>query len=308
MSLDLINHKHTTVTTDAFGMMWWENPIINVVLNEHGDVHTNDFHQKKITGKCYSKHSSLKYNCTLETPRGNVYAQASFNALYARMVLGEKLETSRTLDLKNPKRGYKPDNVVFIKSGSKAWSKTFHESGTMTLQLEEVALPDPKQEIGLLYTHHKAVTSFTTEDGLVFTSLAEACNHQAIVSKGKSNAQVVLDHIKDYNLAEQIYFQEVKYVKTPYQNFIDVLNNNKGVVSYDEKERVVFDNLSSPVISTIVQIEGLSKLRNLETTLSQAKSIQAKVEQLLVKRQAYVAVLRELTNELKLGNTYESDA
>lgn len=32
MSLDLINHKLTTSTTDENGVIWWENPAVSVKI------------------------------------------------------------------------------------------------------------------------------------------------------------------------------------------------------------------------------------------------------------------------------------
>ena len=47
-------------------------------------------------------------------------------------------------------------------------------------------------------------------------------------------------------LAEQIFLQEVKYnKKQPYLNFVDVMNNNKGIVSNVQEEHCVFDKLDS---------------------------------------------------------------
>ena len=42
MSLDLINHKLTTSTTDKNGVIWWSNPAVLVKINSKGEVYDND--------------------------------------------------------------------------------------------------------------------------------------------------------------------------------------------------------------------------------------------------------------------------
>lgn len=74
-------------------------------------------------------------------------------------------------------------------------------------------------------------TTYITEDGAKFPTKELADWHQDKVSKGKGNAQIVRDFNGGWQLAEEIFLQEVHYnAGKPYENFIDVMNNNVGIL------------------------------------------------------------------------------
>lgn len=298
MSILLVDHKHTLQTQDAFGVTWWENPNLNITLNSLGEIHKNDLTNEKVEG-AVSSNGVRVYNAVIETPKGNEHFQASFNAIYARMVLGKRILPSYTIYLKNPKKGYLPANVD-IKPAPKQLKHVNGSNVQPVLQLQPQA---PETTSELFYTHHLAVEAHTTEDGAVFHNKDEAAEHQRYVAKGKSNAQVVLDHVTDYNLAEQIYFQEVKYSgKVPYLNFRDVMDNNAGMVSSVQKEHAIFDKVT-PVLLACLQKESIVEFRSLELPLAQAKIIQTKLEQFLKQREHFVTSIREVREAIK-GDCY----
>lgn len=267
MSLDLINHKLTTSTTDENGVITWSNPCVKDTINSKGEVFSK-------YGKKKPKGVSGCYSITLLGVKGG--APASFNSMFSRMVLGIKLQGS-TLKKKSDAVGYLPENMEVVpltETNLKRNQKVTHKQLTLTVNTPEieVKLNSNKQ----YYTLYEAKNEHTTEDGAVFPTKELAEWHQTKVTKGKGNAQVVLDYNGGYVLAEQIYLQEVVYNKAkPYTNFIDVLNNNQGIVSVVQEEHCKFDKLDNEHGLSAVQLNlfGLDKAINLSCTKVQAEKI-----------------------------------
>lgn len=149
---------------------------------------------------------------------------------------------------------YSEASAEWCKSGNKeAWilettqpigKKAEPKQTTLTVNTPKIEMkPNSNKQY---YTLYEAKNEHITEDGAIFPTKELAEWHQTNVSKGKGNAQVVLDYNGGFVLAEQIYFQEVVYNKAkPYLHFTDVLNNNKGVVSNVQEEHCKFDKLDS---------------------------------------------------------------
>ena len=234
MSLNLINHKHTTSTVDEKDVTWWSNPVINVTISEEGKVKYKDF------DKYVPLNKTGTYTIKLNINNKWVGWCSSFNSLFSRMVLGVRL-VSNTLKLKDPALGYTVSNVEVLPNTCKYNNITPNIVQETPKVIEEVHTQTQQ-----FYTLHEAKNEHITEDGAVFPTRELAEWHQTNVSKGKGNAQVVLDYNGGYILAEQIYLQEVVYNKAkPYTNFIDVLNNNKGIVSNVQEEHCKFDKLDN---------------------------------------------------------------
>ncbi len=278
MSLDLINHKLTTSTTDKNGVTTWSNPCVKDTINSKGEVFSK-FGKKKAKG------ASGLYCITLLGGKGGI--PASFNSIFSRMVLGIKLQGS-TLLKKSDDVGYLPENMevvplteINLKRNQKVWQHAKVHQEHLKVAQKQLSLETPEIEMKLnnnnqFYTLYEAKNEHTTEDGAVFPTKELAEWHQEKVSKGKGNAQVVLDYNGGYVLAEQIYLQEVVYNKAkPYTNFIDVLNNNKGVVSNVQEEHCKFDKLDNEHGLSPVQLNlfGLGKVINLPYTKLQAEKI-----------------------------------
>lgn len=234
MSLDLINHKLTTSTTDENGVTWWSNPVINVTLSEEGNVKHKD------SDKYVPLNKTGTYTIKLNINNKWVGWCGSFNSLFSRMVLGVRL-VNNTLKLKDPVLGYIVSNVEVLPNTCKYNRST------------QAVVKEPSKEVEYVsaqtqqfYTVYEAKNEHVTEDGAIFPTKELAEWHQTNVSKGKGNAQVVLDYNGGYVLAEQIYLQEVVYNKSkPYTNFKDVLDNNNGIVSVVQEEHCKFDKLDS---------------------------------------------------------------
>ena len=236
MSFDLIDHTLTTSTTDSKGVVTWSNPAVKDTINSKGEVFSK-YGKKKV------KMASGCYNMTLVGVKGS--CPASFNSMFSRMVLGIKLQ-GNTLKKKSNAVWYLPENMKVVpltETNLKRKQKVTHKQLTLNTNTQEFEMDaDNKQ----YYTLHKAKNEHITEDGAVFPTRELAEWHQNNVSKGKGNAQIVLDYNGGYILAEQIFLQEVKYnKKQPYVNFVDVMNNNKGIVSNVQEEHCVFDKLDS---------------------------------------------------------------
>ena len=237
MSLDLINHELTTATTDKKGVITWSNPAVKDTINSKGEVFSK-------FGKKKAKTASGCYSITIVGLKGS--SPTSFNSVFSRMVLGIKLQGG-TLKKKNKDVGYLPENMEVVpltETNLKRNQKVAQKQLTLPTNTTEieVKLNSNKQ----YYTLYEAKNEHITEDGAVFPTKELAEWHQNNVSKGKGNAQIVLDYNGGYVLAEQIFLQEVKYnKKQPYLNFVDVLNNNQGVVSVVQEEHCKFDKLDN---------------------------------------------------------------
>ena len=287
MSLDLINHKLTTSTTDENGIITWSNPVVKDTINSKGEVFS-------MYGKKKAKTVVGNYSITMYGLKGSY--PTSFNSIYSRMVLGIKLH-GNTLKKKSNEVGYLPENMEVV-SVAKTYltgktfktkdkvlhqqSKPIHKQQTTKqeiMKLENTVENTDTTDI-VFYTEYKAVNEHTTEDGAIFPTKELAQWHQEKVSKGKGNAQVVLDYNGGFVLAEQIYFQEVIYNKEkPYTNFVDVLNNNQGIVSNVQEEHYKFDKLEGNGLSALF-LYGLNDLNNLVcSTKTQAEKINTYVNQ-----------------------------
>jgi len=236
MSLDAIDHKLTTSTTDGSGITWWTNPNIDVKINSKGKVISLK------TGK-EKPHTNIGHCFRVMSGKISKSTQASFESLFCRVVLGKKLKGCSFSKL-DETQDYSEENYQIINNTS---NKVVSEGGILKVISEKDVVDFNANDLGKqYYTLYEAKNEHTTEDGAVFPTKELAEWHQEKVSKGKGNAQVVLDYNGGYVLAEQIYFQEVVYNKAkPYTNFIDVLKNNQGVVSNVQEEYCKFDKLDN---------------------------------------------------------------
>ena len=286
MSLDLINHKLTTSTTDSKGVTTWSNPAVNVNINSTGKVFKDG---KLHKGYFDHKNMQVRYYITLSDDICAAHNLVSFNSLFSRMVLGVKLG-GKTICLKDNKVGYTKDNVSFVgcrlgqklslnirpQTKSKAKQKTLQTTQEKATPMD-TTIQD--KEAKQYYTLYEAKNEHTTEDGAVFPTKELAEWHQTKVTKGKGNAQVVLDYNGGYVLAEQIYLQEVVYNKAkPYTNFIDVLNNNQGIVSVVQEEHCKFDKIEGEGFKMLGAFK-MGGVYNLITSKFKAVKIQEALEQ-----------------------------
>ena len=320
MSLDLINHKLTTSTTDESGVITWSNPAVDVKINSKGQV----FKYGEIyKGNTNSSRNGVYYSITYQC---NPKKQATipFSSLYSRMVLGVKLGT-KTIKLKDKSKGYLISNTDVVKViCNRKTGKTVdyinnsvlpkelkteesptlvntqqglienQEYDTVVLDLSKLSKEDATHyntvntpEIEMkpnsnkqYYTLYEAKNEHTTEDGAVFPTKELAEWHQTKVTKGKGNAQVVLDYNGGYVLAEQIYLQEVVYNKAkPYTNFVDVLNNNQGIVSVVQEEHYKFDKIEGGDFTLLVAFKEKSVKGFVCNTKTQAEKINSYLNQ-----------------------------
>lgn len=329
MSLDLINHKLTTSTTDKNGVIWWSNPAVLVKINSKGEVYDNN-------GNKVKPHNGIRKRYRIDMSNNGVCFKhpTSFKSLFSRIVLGVKLGGANTFVLKDTAKGFIENNVEIVSTGTlgkgvmksnlSKYNKVInlHKGGLTAKEISNVVgvtpvtirkwikeaegtdkqecqstynssfkatpkqlvLESTQEDVSMdinttnkqYYTLYEAKNEHTTEDGAVFPTKELAEWHQTKVTKGKGNAQVVLDYNGGYVLAEQIYLQEVVYNKAkPYTNFIDVLNNNQGIVSVVQEEHCKFDKLDNEHGLSTVQLNlfGLDKVINLPCTKVQAEKI-----------------------------------
>ena len=294
MSLDFINKSETVVEVVKGGVKVWSNPNISVSIDSLGRVFDED-------GKLLTKNKSNTYSVRINTGNKNIGWTASYTSLFSRIVLGIKL-SNRTLRLKDESKGWVEGNVDAVSIHGMGASGKVAETKIDINTLEKVAsekiisdnvdaTKDANNTSVVYYKVIDAKKEYVTEDGGVFPTKELAEWHQEKVSKGKGNAQVVLDYNGGWVLAEQIYLQEVVYrCPKPYKNFKDVMDNVSGVLNKSQKERCVFSNIDVGVLWT----HGLSHLEGLECSKVESETINAKLGDFISKYKTYTDSWDEL--------------
>lgn len=294
MSLDFINKSETAVEVVKDGVKVWSNPNISVSIDSLGRVFDED-------GKLLAKNKSNTYSVRINTGNKNIGWTASYTSLFSRIVLGIKL-SNRTLRLKDESKGWVEGNVDAVSihgvgaSGKVAETKidinTLEKLGSEKIISDNVNTSKYTDNTSdVYYKVIDAKKEYVTEDGGVFPTKELAEWHQEKVSKGKGNAQVVLDYNGGWVLAEQIYLQEVVYrCPKPYKNFKDVMDNVSGVLNKSQKERCVFSNIDVGILWT----HGLSHLEGLECSKVKAETINAKLEDFISNYKTYTDSWNEL--------------
>lgn len=294
MSLDFINKSETVVEVVKDGVKVWSNPNISVSIDSLGRVFDED-------GKVLAKNKSNTYSVRINTGNKNIGWTASYTSLFSRIVLGIKL-SNRTLRLKDESKGWVEDNVDAVSihgvGASGKVAKTIIDINTLKKLDSEKIISDnvdsSKATTNTSVVYYKVIDAneeYLTEDGGVFPTKELAEWHQEKVSKGKGNAQVVLDYNGGWVLAEQIYLQEVVYRRPkPYKNFKDVMDNVSGILDKSQKERCVFSDIDVGVLWT----HGLSHLEGLECSKAEAETINTKLEDFISNYKTYTDSWNEL--------------
>lgn len=294
MSLDFINKSETVVEVVKDGVKVWSNPNISVSIDSLGRVFDED-------GKVLAKNKSNTYSVRINTGNKNIGWTASYTSLFSRIVLGIKL-SNRTLRLKDESKGWVEDNVDAVSiqgvGASGKVAKTIIDINTLKKLDSEKIISDnvdsSKATTNTSVVYYKVIDAkeeYLTEDGGVFPTKELAEWHQEKVSKGKGNAQVVLDYNGGWVLAEQIYLQEVVYrCSKPYKNFKDIMDNVSGILDKSQKERCVFSDIDVGVLWT----HGLSHLEGLECSKAEAETINTKLEDFISNYKTYTDSWNEL--------------
>lgn len=224
MSIRFISAKQTTQKVCG-SVTYWENPAVNVVISSKGEVFN------KLSGKLCKKGVN-GYGIKICNEHKLFRTSASFQSLYAAMVLGKPLG-GLTIVVKDSSKGWEKDNVKVVAKHvlMREKRKANRIKSNVAIFVDDNKMHDtPETEAKKLYTCIDAVDSYRTEDGAIFPTKELAEWHQDKVSKGKGNAQVVLDFNSGYALAEAVFHQEVIYkAGKPYKNFCDVMDCNTGV-------------------------------------------------------------------------------
>lgn len=130
-------------------------------------------------------------------------------------------------------------------------------------------------------------TTYTTEDGAKFPTKELADWHQDKVSKGKGNAQIVRDFNGGWQLAEEIFLQEVHYnAGKPYENFIDVMQNNLGIVVQEPTAIFTRDSMHEAHSGDIGFVAVGLRLLGRKYTLQEAETIDKLIKKYVSERDA----------------------
>ena len=227
------------------GVTWWSNPAVNVIISCKGDVERADGRPIKK----YSKNDGFNPKFGVSFPDSGTYSLRSFNSLFVRMVKGCEYGMGKQLMKVNENLEYSDKNTRIVSKGVLRLTQA-----DIDCEKDDVKECEEKTNV---HTHKhyrviKGVIGYMAEDGAVFPTKDSAQWHQDNVTKGKSNAQIVLDYNSGYVLAEQLFMQEVVYrTQKPYVNFVDVMNNNNGVQEVNNDDVAVFDLMFAKLCRTI---------------------------------------------------------
>lgn len=264
VSVDAINVNKTKNSYRDDGVVIWVNEATNAILTSDGNVLNENLQKIKPTDNgCYR----VKITDGISTG----VAAISFNTLFSRMVLGEKLGT-RTIVLKDKTKGYAEGNIEVVKSTKAKYFRTENKEVTKADELLK------QHNTGdTMYTVKAGDTKYITEDFAEFPTRELAEWHQDKITKGKSNAQIVLDYNGGYTLAYEIYKQEVQYnAEKPFENFVDVMRNDTGITTKSE-QYAIFERVYDNVSFGLVPKELVAYVSGRKLTLDEAKTINDKV-------------------------------
>jgi len=122
------------------------------------------------------------------------------------------------------------------------------------------------------------IASYITEDFRTFTNQDEALDHQIKVEKAKDVAQLIISSEKvGYDLAEKAFLRimEIKRSDVFYKNFIDVVNNNNGILEV-KKELVEIDlnvNIDNLILESANKENALNLVCEIKDRINQLRML-----------------------------------
>ena len=290
MSVYSIDPKKTKEFKNR-GVTWWSNPAVNVIISCKGDVERAD-------GRPIKKYSKNDGSCAkFGVSSTGSYSLRSFNSLFVHMVKGCEYGAGKQLIKVNENLDYSNKNTRIVSRGVLRLTQADVDCE------EEVKVCKVEEKVHI-YKHYRVIKGdvvYKTEDGAVFPTEELAKWHQNRVSKGKGNAQVVLDYNDDYVLAEQIYLQEVVYnKKKPYVIFADVMSNNNGVVSDTKDDEYKFTTRSIPSDLIYRTAFSFERLNNFVCDDKEyATKLNNKINSMVLVYKSFVGVSEDIVSLIK---------
>lgn len=247
----MIVSTNTTVTIDnTTGVQLFSNKDFSVKVNSDGVVFDSQTDKVIPPTKCGRYFVSFKGEKHILTRLPTLIARV-LSGKHVSMREGEKVYV---LDKSKP---FTPDNIEishtkpqgYVKTAKVYKAKQKPLPTAAALVVKVVNPPITMVEIA----EYKGKSYYMTEDFTKFENETEANAHQIKVSKGKNLAEIVLSSKGGYVLAERMFEQEVTYLgKKPYPNFVDMMENNKGVQSvYEESTYSVELQTESKVVAEL---------------------------------------------------------
>ena len=246
----MIVSTNTSVTIDNNGVQLFANSDFSVKVNSDGVVFDSKTNKVIPPTKCGRYFVSFKGEKHILTRLPTLIARV-LSGKHVSMREGEKVYV---LDKSKP---FTPDNIEISRTKPQGYVKTAKVYKAKqkplptqaALVVKVVNPPITMVEIA----ENKGKSYYMSEDFTKFENETEANLHQHKVSKGKNLAEIVLSSKGGYVLAERMYEQEVTYLgKKPYLNFVDMMQNNKGVQAiYEESTYTVELQTESKVIAEL---------------------------------------------------------
>lgn len=243
MTIERIKWENTEVIQDG-DKAWYTNPEVDVSVSTNGEV------KSLRSGKLLKMNGLGQFSVMFS---GNVSTHpVAFETLLGRM-LGIVKPTPRSKIFTEGPEGWVKGNIFCVCKGVKSAPEVKFfgsaqpqaQSKTTAEKSQEVVEDKTVQEVTAgegLFSFHKGGSVWVTEDFAEFPTKELADWHQNTVDKGKNNASIVLSYNGGYALAQEIYSQDVIYRgEKPYQHFVDVMNNNNGVVEKKSETYCKFD-------------------------------------------------------------------
>lgn len=244
MTLSVINHKETKVLTTN-GRKYWFNPKVSVILTSLGEV----YHKKsELTLDMNdlvksTPHINGNYSLYIDIKDKKKPWVASFNSLFARMVLGVSLR-GKTLVKINKGGVHTPENLKIVSVSALRFGKSDYTQVDVVSVTTPTIEEKPQEESQTYLTEHTSESKFITEDFAEFPTLDLANWHQSNIDKGKANAEIVMKYNGGWACAEEVYLQSVSYRDgKPYEHFRYVMENGKGVQEVSGESTYSFNDV-----------------------------------------------------------------
>lgn len=240
MTIERIKWENTTVIQDS-GKVWYKNPEVDVTVSTKGEV------KSLRSGKLLKMNGLGQYSVTFS---GNVNTHPVVFETLLGLMLGIVKPTPRSKIFTEGPEGWVKGNIFCVCKGVKTEPevKFFNGAQPQEKPVVEKAQDQVAEDIQKvtanegLFSFHEGGSVWVTEDYAEFPTKELADWHQNTVDKGKNNASIVLSYNGGYALAQEIYSQDVIYHgEKPYQHFVDVMNNNNGVVEKTSETYCKFD-------------------------------------------------------------------
>lgn len=257
---DNFNHENTYVDNST-----GNNLVKNKDINVHFDMDNRTFYNFK--GQVISSARGLKSSIYVAYKRNDRWIRKTMLQDHViAMMYGLKVPSQSMVKLIDESKPLTKDNIRVV-------NKAIHMQELEKSQPKNLSMSKAKQD-----QSKNIIASYITEDFRTFTNQDEALDHQIKVEKAKDVAQLIISSEKvGYDLAEKAFLRimEIKRSDVFYKNFIDVVNNNNGILEV-KKELVEIDlnvNIDNLILESANKENALNLVCEIKDRINQLRML-----------------------------------